>query len=384
MKRRSVRTKLLVLLVICVFLVSGMVVGCAKTEKEQAKKEESPKTWTLKYDYYSIQNTEPSIIDQWYFNEVAKRSNGRIKVEYYWSGALHKTGEHFAAVRDGLCELTFLNYGYYTAELPVSRGVEWKWRPGLERPDALFKSTNRLYEETPIWKKEYESNNIKVLYMTNWGNEACLFKTPVLSLDRLKGLKVRTYGVEGDVMKALGATPLPIAAPETYTSLERGIIDAVTSFGLRTAAGMKLHEIAPHVIDIGSGVQGPSAVVINKKLWDEFPQDIKDLFMQVRKELIDYKWAEIMNETMETGVKTITEQGGKFHKWPDNVINEAAKIAVPMQEKMWINDVIKLNLMTETEAKEFLAKLDKYTAEYNKDSKVLGVSETYEKLYGKK
>ncbi|MCR4441821.1 MAG: TRAP transporter substrate-binding protein DctP [Peptococcaceae bacterium] len=384
MKGRTGKTKLLVLLVACIFLISGMSIGCAKAEKPQEKKVETPKTWTLKYDYYSIQNTEPSIIDQWYFDEVAKRSNGRIKVEYYWSGALHKTGEHFAAVRDGLCELTFLNYGYYTAELPVSRGVEWKWRPGLESPDALFKSTNRLYEETPAWQKEYESNNIKVLYMTNWGNEACLFKTPVLSLDKLKGLKVRTYGVEGDVMKALGATPMPIAAPETYTSLERGIIDAVTSFGLRTAAGMKLHEIAPHVIDIGSGVQGPSAVVINKKLWDEFPQDIKDLFMQVRKELIDYKWAEIMNNTMETGVKTITEQGGKFHKWPDNVIKEAAKIAVPMQEKMWINDVTKLKLMTEAEAKDFLAKLDKYTSEFSKESKVLGVSETYEKLYGKK
>lgn len=383
MRKNSFRMKLMCfMLFLTVF--SALVVGCGGEDKTSTKQADPNKVYTLKYDYYSIQNTEPSIIDQWYFDEVAKRSNGRIKIEYYWAGALHKTGEHYAAVRDGLSELTFLNYGYYTAELPMSRGVEWKWRKGLESPDALFKATNKLYEETPVWKKEYEENNIKVLYMTNWGNEACLFKEPVLSIDQLKGLKVRTYGVEGDVMNTLGAIPLPIAAPETYTSLERGICDAVTSFGLRTGAGMKLHEIAPCVIDIGSGVQGPSAVVINMDIWNEMPQDLKDIFMEVREELIDHKWAEIMNNTMEEGVKKIKEDGGSFHKWPDEAINKAAEIAVPMQEKMWIDDVVKMGLMTKEEAKSFIEKLDKYAAEYSKDSKVTGVYETYQRLYENK
>jgi hypothetical protein len=106
--------------------------------------------------------------------------------------------------------------------------------------------------------------------------------------------------------------------------------------------------------------------------------------MQVRQELIDYKWAEIMNNTMEMGVKTIVSQGGEFHKWPPGVINEAAKIALPLQEKLWIDDMVKLKLMNQQEAKAFLSKLDRYTDEFNKDKKVLGVYETYLKLYGKK
>ena len=161
-------------LAICVILVCSLLVGCGgdngagnDAAKDVGNTSDPEKTWTLKYDYYSIENSEPSIIDKWYFNEVAARSNGRIKIEYYWAGALRKTGEHYGAVRDGLSELSFLNYGYYSSELPVSRGVEWKWRPGLESPDGLNKAINKLYDETKVWQQEYENANMKVLYMSN-------------------------------------------------------------------------------------------------------------------------------------------------------------------------------------------------------------------------
>lgn len=369
----------LLLVVISIFLVGCLLAGCGGGE-EATGEEDADKTWTLKYDYYSIENSEPSIIDKWYFDEVAKRSNGRINIEYYWAGALRKTGEHYGAVRDGLSELSFLNYGYYTAELPISRGVEWKWRPGLESPDGLNKAINKLYEETEAWKQEYENNNLKVLYMSNWGAEACLFKTPVLTIEDLQGLKARTYGVEGDVMQILGAVPMSIANNETYTSLESGVIDCVTSFGLRTAAGMRLHEKAPCIVDIGAGVQGPSAVVINLDLWNEFPQEIKDIFLEVRQELLDYKWAEIMNNTALEGVNMMLEDGAVFYEWPEDVVKQAADIAVPMQEENWINDMVSMKLMTEEECKDFLAKLDQYTAEFSKDAQVKSFSEIYKEV----
>jgi len=380
-KLRRLALLTLFAIMLCTTLAGCGSSGAAPTASGAAPTAAPEQTWTLKYDYYSIENSEPAIIDKWFFNEVAARSNGRINVEFYWAGALRKTGEHYGAVRDGLSELSFLNYGYYTAELPISRGVEWKWRAGLESPDALFKATNKLYEETESWKQEYENNNIKVLYMSNWGAEACLFKTPVLSVPDLKGLKARTYGVEGDVMKILGATPLSIANNETFTSLESGVIDCVTSFGLRTAAGMRLHEEAKYIVDIGSGVQGPSAVVINKKLWDSFPQDIQDLFVEVRQELLDYKWAEIMNNTVEEAVDIMVADGAEFISWPQESIDEAAAIAVPMQEETWINDVVSMKLMTEDEAKAFIAKLDEYAAEFTATAEVKSFTEVYSEKY---
>lgn len=376
------KRKWVVLAVLSLILFSCFLAGCGGGGQKEGSgaAQDAEKTWTLKYDYYSIENSEPAIIDKWYFDEVAARSNGRIKVDYYWAGALRKTGEHYGAVRDGLSELSFLNYGYYSAELPISRGVEWKWRPGLESPDGLNKAINKLYEETEVWKQEYERNNIKVLYMSNWGAEACLFKTPVLSIEQLKGLKARTYGVEGDVMKILGAIPMSIANNETYTSIESGVIDCITSFGLRTAAGMRLHEQAKHIVDIGAGVQGPSAVVINLDLWNSFPQEIRDIFLEVREELLAHKWAEIMNNTVQEAVTMMIADGAEFHEWPAAEVKKAADIAVPMQEQNWINDMVSMKLMSEQECKDFLAKLDKYTAEYTLNAEVKSFSQVYKEL----
>lgn len=378
-KRKMVVFFMVVLLVFACCLVTGCN-GDNKKEGEAAAPKDTGKTWTLKYDYYSIENSEPAIIDKWYFDEVTKRSNGRIKVEYYWAGALRKTGEHYGAVRDGLSELSFLNYGYYSAELPISRGVEWKWRPGLESPDGFNKAINKLYDETEVWQQEYDKANMKVLYMSNWGAEACLFKTPVLSIEQLKGLKARTYGVEGDVMKILGAIPLSIANNETYTSIESGVIDCITSFGLRTAAGMRLHEQAKCIVDIGAGVQGPSAIVINLDLWNEFPQDIRDIFLEVRQELLDHKWAEIMNNTVNEAVTMMNKDGAEFYEWPDDVVKKAADIAVPMQEEKWINDMVSKKIMTKEECQDFLAKLDKYAAEFTPNAKVKSFSQVYKEL----
>ncbi|MDX9872591.1 MAG: TRAP transporter substrate-binding protein DctP [Clostridia bacterium] len=378
----SEKRKCVILAVLSLIVLSCFLAGCGGGVQKEGSgaAQDAEKTWTLKYDYYSIENSEPAIIDKWYFDEVAARSNGRIKVEYYWAGALRKTGEHYGAVRDGLSELSFLNYGYYSAELPISRGVEWKWRPGLESPDGLNKAINKLYEETEVWKQEYERNNIKVLYMSNWGAEACLFKTPVLSIDQLKGLKARTYGVEGDVMKILGAIPMSIANNETYTSIESGVIDCITSFGLRTAAGMRLHEQAKHIVDIGAGVQGPSAVVINLDLWNAFPQEIRDIFLEVREELLDHKWAAIMNNTVQEAVTMMIADGAEFHAWPAEVAKQAAGIAVPMQEQNWINDKVSMKLMSEQECKAFLAKLDKYAAEFTLNAEVKSFSQVYKEL----
>lgn len=338
--------------------------------------------WKLVYDYYSTEFSEPAYIDKWYLNEVAKRSDGRIEIDYYYSGALHKTGEHYQAVQDGGCDITFLNYGYYSTELPISRGVEWKFRDSCTQAgaDGFFHAINDLYDENETWHSEYEDYNMHVLYMSNWGNEACLFKKDCTSYKDLAGQKLRTYGIEGDVMAAFGAVPMSIANNDTYTSIETGVIDGITSFGLRTAATMALHEQAPYIVDIGSGIQGPSAVVIRKDLWDSFPDDIKAIFEEVRQELLNGKFGEIMNNTATEAVKTMIADNCTFTSWSDEAVTEASAIAVPVLEQNWFKDMTDMNLMSEQECKDFLARLDELCFKYAPEKQCVSFTEIYNSL----
>ena len=50
-------------------------------------------------------------------------------------------------------------------------------------------------------------------------------KKPVKTLDELKGMKIRGTGRIGDIVKALGAIPMPIETVDLYETMRRGVID---------------------------------------------------------------------------------------------------------------------------------------------------------------
>jgi hypothetical protein len=52
-------------------------------------------------------------------------------------------------------------------------------------------------------------------------------KTPVTTLDDIKGKKIRGGGPNGEVLKNLGASVVTIPSAEIYTALATGVVDGV-------------------------------------------------------------------------------------------------------------------------------------------------------------
>ena len=59
-------------------------------------------------------------------------------------------------------------------------------------------------------------------------------------LEDFKGMRIRSLGQQGKAMAKLGAVPTSVPAPEVYTSLDRGLLDAA---GFAYYA----HEVLPDV-----------------------------------------------------------------------------------------------------------------------------------------
>lgn len=338
------------------------------------------KTYRMKYDFYNVERCEPAVIDRWALDEVAKRSGGLIKMKYFWLGALHKTGAHWGAVRDGLSEISFINFGYYMPQTPISRGVEWSWKIGAQYPDVHMKMMNRLYDEFPEWQKEYESQNLKVLWFTNWGPAIFCFKEPYSTVDSLKKVKIRAYGTAAAALKKLGAVPLPIAAPEIYTSLQRGIVDGLLMVPVGFALATHLEEIVPYIVEGGYGVCGPSAVVMNKKLWDSLPQDHKQWFLDVKQELINGKWSSIMQDFEHACVDKLVKNNAKFIKWDNAEVLKANKLIQPAEVDSWIAEMEGKGFKR---AREFQARAAALLKECG-PSTFVGPFEYYESKYGNK
>jgi len=291
---------------------------------------------SLKFDSYVSETAGPSWIDRWYLDELEKRTEGEVNIRQYWSGSLNKVGEHLAASRDGTSEMTLISPGYYQAELPVTRGLEWYFR--MNRADALQQVCRDIYEQFDPLRAEWEERHrSKVLYWTNWNYAPMILREPINSIEDIKGKRIRAYGVSADVVEALGGTAIPMAAPEVYQALERGILDGVYGFDFVTAIAYKLHETAPEFYDIGDGPHAPATTIMNKQVYDGLPEDVRKVSDGIVDEIYGGKFSAIYEEVLARYVKIAESEGVTLHTIPDDQKAMAKDLVQPAQVNAWLD-----------------------------------------------
>src|SRR4029453_14559105 len=99
-------------------------------------------------------------------------------------------------------------------------------------------------------------------------------KKQVKVLEDLNGLKIRAATpMLTTMVKTLGATPVSLAAPETYTALERGVVDG-TIFPWEAIASFKLAEVLRYhaVVNLYAS---PLFTFMNQKKYDSLPPDLR-------------------------------------------------------------------------------------------------------------
>lgn len=293
---------------------------------------------SIKFDSYVSNSAGPSFIDEWFLNELEQRTNGEVNVRRFWSSSLSKVGEHLGAVRDGTSEITLISPGYYQSELPMTRGLEWYYR--MTRADALQLVCRDLYQQFEPLRIEWEERHrSKVLYWTNWNYAPLILRDPINSISDIKGKKIRGYGVAVDVIERLGGIAVPMAAPEVYQALERGVLDGVYGFDFVTAVAYKLHEAAPNFYDIGDGPHAPSALVMNMDAFNGLSDHAQSVMMQLTDEIYGGKFGEIYEGVLESFVKKLYADGGVMLTLSDEEKAHIKSLVQPSQVENWIDSV---------------------------------------------
>ena len=119
------------------------------------------------------------------------------------------------------------------------------------------------------------------------------FRKEIKSIDELKGLKMRFFGLGAQVMAKLGVSTQLLAAADIYPALERGVIDA-TEFSM-PAMDVKLgfHQIAKFNYFPGWHQQvSCSHLLMNKKAWDALPEPYRAMIEVAGQAQIAYTYAE--------------------------------------------------------------------------------------------
>ncbi|MBU2647987.1 C4-dicarboxylate TRAP transporter substrate-binding protein [bacterium] len=212
-----------------------------------------------------------------YLDAVEQRTNGRVKFERYYSGALAKAPQILDAVGGGIADIAVFVATYAPGKVPLATVG---YLPGAyDHVWVAAKAYLELYETYPPMQQEMKRNNVRLVSAWGTGPYFIFTKQKVTSLEDMQGLKIAATGQIGLLVKALGGSAVGLPITESYTALERGTIDGV-GYGPSAAAGYSIHEVAKNLfrIRVGGGV-GP--IIFNLDKWEKLPADIQTIMLEV-------------------------------------------------------------------------------------------------------
>jgi TRAP-type mannitol/chloroaromatic compound transport system substrate-binding protein len=159
------------------------------------------------------------------------------------------------------------------------------------------------------------------------------FRKPIQSVDDLRGLRIRAFGLAARVYKHVGAEPLHIDAQRMMEAAKSGEIDAAEySFPLIDAS-VGLHEHLPHYYF--PGWQQPTApleLLLNRKAWDRLPSATKAMLDAACGASVHDGLAE--GEAIQAAaLRELRAKGVTFHRWPQPVFEELQRAALTVAER---------------------------------------------------
>ena len=160
----------------------------------------------------------------WVAEHLATASDGRIELRPVEPGELVPALEITEAVGSGQVQAGYTWVGYDQGRIPSTPlfgAVPFGMEPWEYSAWWYYAGGRELGEEI------LGAHGVHPIYCGITGPEtAGWFKSEIVSLDDINGLKIRFAGLGGRVLQALGASVTMIAGGEIFQALERGAIDA--------------------------------------------------------------------------------------------------------------------------------------------------------------
>jgi TRAP-type C4-dicarboxylate transport system substrate-binding protein len=224
------------------------------------------------------------MLEPW-MEEVKKRTNGAVTFEHYPAQQLGKAADMLKLTQTGVADIGYVAPGYVSDKMPVS---EVAMLPGAFAHSCQGTLAYwKLAKSGVIAEQDYAGNNIRLLLAVSLPQYRIFtVKQPVKDVADVAGLKLRSTGGAQDLtLRAIGAVPVRMAAPDAYESLSRGTMDGLL-FPLESVVAYGADKLVKHATDgfgFGSFVVSYS---ISEIVWKKLSPEIQKAMVDVANEII--------------------------------------------------------------------------------------------------
>ncbi|MCF8466310.1 MAG: C4-dicarboxylate TRAP transporter substrate-binding protein [Sneathiella sp.] len=212
---------------------------------------------------------------------VAERTGGKFKIKIHYGEALSKAKENLDGIKLGAFQMAMFCSAYHPAKNPTLSGLDLPFLPfpNLKVQTAVHEA---FYHDPAVVKDLARWDALLLMSSLLPQYEFTGVGKPPLTLEDWNGMRVRALGGIGEAMRKIGAVPTTVPAPEVYTSLERGTIDAA-SFPFTYA------HVAYRLTDIGkwyTANMSPGAnncpIVVNIPAYEKLPPAYQQLLQDAK------------------------------------------------------------------------------------------------------
>lgn len=259
----------------------------------------------LKIGYTATNDSHYGVAANVFGEELAKRTNGRYKLQQFPSASLGGEREMIEAVQLGTQDLVITSTG------PVGNFVA---DTRIFDIPFLFRDYEhaRKVLDGPIGqgvlKKFPGKGLVGLAWLENGFRHVTNSKHPVNGPEDLKGLKIRTMEnkVHMEAFKTLGALPTPMAMNELFTALQQGTVDGQEN-PVPVILSNKLYTVQKNVSLTGH-VYSPAMLLMSPEVWNKLSEADRSAFLEAAKLAVVANRKRV-NDDENKGIATIRAAG---------------------------------------------------------------------------
>ena len=250
----------------------GTLAGIARAE-----------TISLTYANFPPAVTFPSVQMERWADEVEKRTQGKVKIRTFPGGTLLGAKNMLEGVTAGTADIGNFAMSYQPGRFPVAEAVD------LYHGFTSAKVASLVLLDLVDKYQPEEFEKVKILTLFTCPPTNLMTKSPVKSLQELKGMELRVAGTSAEILKLLGGTPVAMPQSETPEALQKGVVKGIVS-SREILQDFKFAAYTPNATLVDLPVVS-FAVVMNKAKWEALPADIQQVMNDLVREQAEWTGA---------------------------------------------------------------------------------------------
>ena len=257
---------------------------------------------------------------------IGALSGGRLEITVSAAGEVVPAFEVLDAVGSGVAEMGHTAAFYWQGKEPAAAFF-------TTVPFGLLPNEHVAWIDAgggqALWDELYAPFGVKPFMGGNTG--VCMggwFRREIKSRDDVKGSKIRSLGLGGEVYRRLGAVAQTTSPGEILVALQSGVIDGAEFVGPGSDIALGLYRFAPFYYGPGfNKPNGTGECIVALKAWDSLDDGLKAIVTHACAAEASYALAEMERLNIEALATLTTRDNAQLRTFPADLVAAARTTA---------------------------------------------------------